>query len=517
MRLYPSILLVIVIEAVFDLQNNEGFVAFNESEFGKNMIQDILSTEIAGFYADLSNTIDDFRHFDEYLTFDPISSSRLAAVFRYEPETPVYHLRQNRSIALPHGGVAFILEKSHGDCRDIRGGNALTTSGNRILFYSRSDGGSIWIPEGCGLYVQQIIRSITFDKFSPLRARQIRFSNRNGQRPQIRGLEPRNVYHLRQHNYVEKMSQENVPRLSIQSYSDGVAIFGSESSLVIPQDYVFQLHQQTDRMTFDVDMIRLVLQPLNCSDLSFLDPLVTEEVNRIEIQVQRHQAEGNVSIHTPMGCELNVTHIYRHIGLASHPKTRRIIQYGLSREGVGGSISLTSDDLSEIRFYSTLNIYVEGVENLPPRLYLSSYLPIFGRAVFQTYALHFFIVPAKTVFHLYTVKNPTEEFYRRDTLWMSLLRMPDCKLFPAFGHIPGLSMGHIPGFSIRRTRDLFEITIKKHVLNRELAVGTQIGFRSNCDLKFREISRTIYGSFAPSERTRYSYVTATSNDIFQYT
>ena len=74
---------------------------------------------------------------------------------------------------------------------------------------------------------------------------------------------------------------------------------------------------------------------------------------------------------------------------------------------------------------------------------------------------------------------------------------PDCKLFPP--------MGHIPGFSIY----LFEITIKKHVLNRELAVGTQIGFRSNCDLKFR----TIYGSFAPVERSRYSYVTRILTDV----
>ena len=344
------------------------------------------------------------------------------------------------------------------------------------------------------------------------------------------------------------MSQENVPRLSIQSYSDGVAIFGSESSLVIPQDYVFQLHQQTDRMTsFDVDIIRFVLQPLNCSDLSFLDPLVTEEQDRIEIQVQKHQAEGNVSIHTPVGCELNVTHIFRHIGLASDPTKRRILQYGLPRNDANGTISLTSDDLTEIHGYN--NTYVEGVESLTPQLYLLSYRPRFGLKrqvmcaqdtvqLFQTYPaetpfhrhrfglgrvvfgktlisfflpaefrkkLHFFVLPAETVFHLYTVKNPTEEyeFYRRDTLRMSLLRMPDCKLFP--------TMDHIPGFSIRRTRDRFEITIKKHVLNRKLAVGTQIGFRSDCDIKFREISRSIYGSFAPVHRGRNSCVTASSN------
>ena len=77
------------------------------------------------------------------------------------------------------------------------------------------------------------------------------------------------------------------------------------------------------------------------SDLSFLDPLVTaisEDVDIIEIQVQRHEAEGkNVSIH-----------IFRHIGLASHSKTRRIIQYGLPRNGANGTISLTSDDLAKI-------------------------------------------------------------------------------------------------------------------------------------------------------------------------
>ena len=128
--------------------------------------------------------------------------------------------------------------------------------------------------------------------------------------------------------------------------------------------------------------------------------------------------------------------------------------------------------------------------------------------MFQTSALDYFIVPAKTVFHLYTVKNPTEEyeFYRRDTLRMSLFRMPHCKLLP--------TMDHIPGFSIRRKRDRFEIKIKKHVLKRKLAAGTQIGFRSNCDLKFRQITRAIYGSFAPWDRSRYSYVTASSNYIF---
>ena len=174
MRLYPSILLVIVIEAVFDLQN-----------FGKNMIQDILSTKKPGFYTDLSNTIDDFRNFDEYLTFDPILSSRREAVFRYEPKTPVYYLKQSRSIALPHGAVDFILEQSHGDCRDVRGRHELRTVENRILFDSRLKGGRIWIPEGCGLYVHQIIRTIRFGELSPVVVRQIRVSNRNGQRPQI--------------------------------------------------------------------------------------------------------------------------------------------------------------------------------------------------------------------------------------------------------------------------------------------------------------------------------------------
>ena len=445
-----------------------------------------------------------------------ILTSRDKAVFRYEPETPVYHLRQNRSIALPHISADFILTKSYGDCRDIRGGNTLTTSGNRLFFSSRAHRGSIWhqrsiwIPEGCALYVHQIKQTITFGTFGPVQvARQIRFSNRNGQRPQIRGLESRRVYHLRRYNYFEKMSQENVPRLSIQSYSDGVAIFGSESSLVIPQDYVFHLYQQTDRMTsFDVDIIRFVLRPLNCPDLSFLDPLVTaiyKEQNRIEIQVNKRQAEGDVFIQTPVGCELHVTHIFRHIGLAFRSNTRRIIQYGLSREGVRGKIALTSGDLSEIQLLNSWETYVEGVEDLTPRLYLISYLHLLGRAAFRTIALQLFVIPAETVFHLNTVENPSEEVYRRDTLWMSLLKMPDCELFS--------TMDHIPGFSIQKKRYFFEISINKRVLNRNLAVGTEIGFRSNCDLKFREITRTLYGSFTPVERSRFAYVTTSSNRI----
>ena len=348
MRFYPSILLhAIVIEAAFDIASDEKFQAFNESEFGQNAIQSIVETEIADFYTDLSFSIESFSDFDERLTF--VRSVASFPWFRYKPDAPVYHLKQNQQIQLPSSVLDLVLKKESGNCTGFlyNASHAERYIQERpagfISFFTHGYNTEwIWIPDGCLLYVYQIERFRMLELHSNVLARQVKFSNLNGQRPQLQGLESNEILNLNPCNYFEKLDQENVPRLSPQSYSDGIAVFGSTSSLVIPQDYEFHLPRSS---VFDLDTLHFVVQPLNCPDLSFLDPFVTAnggEDNGIEIQVERHQAD--VFIRTPVGCELNVTSISRHIGLSLHSEARRIIQHGLPRGDVY-TISLTSNDL----------------------------------------------------------------------------------------------------------------------------------------------------------------------------
>ena len=400
-----------------------------------------------------------------FFTFQRFSRDRAVAIFQYKPATPIYHLRQNQFITLPPSRLDFVLRKSHGDCTDLslqknsRRDQTLKKlpTGETISFTMR--GGRIWVPEACVLYVSQIERSVAIGTRNVVLHRQITFSTR----PQVRGLRSNEILHLNRFNYFVRLTQANVPRMSLESYFDGIAVFAASTSLVIPQDYAFQLQRPTE---FDIDIIYLVLQPLKCSDLSFLDPFEYYlNQNQIEIKVQ----SDRLSIQTPVGCELKVIKISRHIKTC-RPLKRRTI-------GIVGKIS---SDLS-IRDRFETNC-VKGIENLGLRLHLKSYLPILKRAVFSTVALDVYLIPAHTFFHLHTVQEEEERF-RMDILRIALYQIhdDDCELFPTQGV---------------DTRRPFELSVKKHVLN--LPIGTQIGFRSNCDLKLREITRIISGSFSRS-------------------
>ena len=81
-------------------------------------------------------------------------------------------------------------------------------------------------------------------------------------------------------------------------------------------------------------------------------------------------------------------------------------------------------------------------------------------------------------------------------------RKPNCEIIPSIEDIRGLTI-ELP------SQDLFKITINRYELNRNNEIGTQVTIRSNCDLEFQRIIRTLtipVSLLLPDEKVKTAYI-----------
>lgn len=444
---------------------------FRETDFGQNMIQDVIENQIGAFYTDLSTSVSNFRDFKELLTFDRLGRGSSSLVFRYDSPILMYHLKQNHEIEIPDDIEITLLIKSE-NCANLRLENRVINPKTATIDLRR---GRLWIPDRCVLYLTRLERICWLP--NQLR-QQLAFFYRNNQRPQIRGVFSRRILNLNRYNYFTSVNNVLIRPLKIKSYDNGIASFGLDVKVVIPQNYTLLLYNGNDYPTpFESDIVRLIVRPSNCPDASDFQlqqglSVIEKRDARLEFQLMQHSIDGNAYIHTPVGCELFVLEIFRQIDVTLHPRERKHIQYGVPRQ-VSATIRLNSNQIAiDYDWYT----YVENLRDLPV-LQFSSYR--FGIAQFQTTMLDFYLVPADTLFHLHTSETRSQ----CDKIVLVMDRPSNCDLIP--------TMEVIRGISIQRSKHQFTIQIKRHELNRNYPLGTEFHVQSNCDLQFSQITRTF--------------------------
>ena len=501
--------IVALADATFDIKNDEQFQTFKETEFGNEMLQDVVENHITGLYSDLKTILGDFESFQELSTFRRRALDGNTATFRYELEAPMYHLKQKHTFPLPSGTIELKLTKTSGDCTGIRldrVGNMEWRSENVLVISSSGSRGSLWIPDHCALYINWIQRRVLVDNMT---CKQLRFSYRNNQHPQLRGMYSTEFVNFNRYNYCTSVYLlQRLPVLRMQSYIDRIATFEVDVShlgLVVPQNHDFLLYLSSP-LAFQSDTLRLIVRPSNCPAAESFDQeglTVTESsLGELEFQVKKHQVEQNVRIKTPPGCELILRRISRQVSIERDriaPQTRKQIEFGFSRGECVPDIGLTSNTIHFVRSHH----YVETLADLPS-LQFSFYL--LGRARFETKHLDLYIVPSDTFFQLHLVEEEGRGRFKRDQITFSIHRKPNCEIIPSIEDTRGLTIQS-------SSQDLFKIIINRYELNRNNEIGTQVTVRSNCDLKFQRIIRTFWALLYSDERASTASIELDSTHI----
>ena len=252
-------------EATFDITNDEQFQTFNETTFGSEMVQDVVEDHIAGFYSDLMTILGDFKSFQEHLMFR-WGELYFTAIFRYEPEAPVYCLKQKHSFRLPSGTIEMKLTKTSGDCTGLR----LDRTG-RVQWLKESaivntTSGSLWIPDNCVLYINWIQRRLRLDAKT---AMSLQMANRLYQRPHLQGM-----YSTKIALYVERIS--DLPSLQFSSYLFGRAQFGTKNLAflyIVPSGTLFRLYLVDDVIGLRDQIIFFIHRKPNCEIIPSIEDI----------------------------------------------------------------------------------------------------------------------------------------------------------------------------------------------------------------------------------------------------
>lgn len=446
------------------------------------MVQDVVTTQIAGFYSDLITVLEDFRDFEEVLTFDR------TAVFRYQPPTPVYHLKQKHVFALPKQ-VDLMLTQAYGDCNrvELSGDAEMQRNEGQIVITAATGGSTMYVPDNCALYVARIDKHCRVGYNT---RQQLKFSSKLAT---LKGLYSNQILNLNKYDYLTSIQQGS--ELILQSYADGMAIFKTDVELVIPQNFRLLLYRNTRPMAFDSDRIKIVARPSNCPPFQQQRGFSVKERRdgKLEFHLDKAQATRNVYVKTPDGCELFVRKIYRYVGLPPSP-LRKAIRYGFPRHEVLPTIKLGTDTL--LGNFGWKN-YVDTLGDLPALRFASYHR---GKAKFQMTGLALHIVPAHALFHLHTVQEGTGLGRDRITIWIG--RVPGCDLVPSR-----------EGLSMETLDDMFKIQIDRAELNRKYPIGSEFGVRSSCDLSFQRIVRTFDAILTKDKRTAFARIRLDSNQV----
>lgn len=433
----------------------------------------------------------------------------------YEPEIPMYHLKQNSRQILYHpdlnseGKLILTFRKlDHCYIRILRSGEPLADG---AIILRKADTHQIevtvdhdlledsWItmqvPDNCVLYLTKAERIFSLGAND---ATQVRYSHRNNKPAELRDLASTGLYNVARYRFVTLASQLKFGTL--ESYNDTHAefIWRPESIMVIPQNSAFTCYITTPLMRFrEQDVVVMTMERLggpdcqtrlpNAPDASFKEI----DARRFELSFERHllqQAGLDFVLQTWPNCELKVIRVSRTIALQSDPALQQQFRHGMTPDRMKRTrLGLGVDN---VRSPVTRFNFIEALDGLPLLHFERD--DFFYRVFRKSVAGFKYKVPKDFYFLLHTVVDPSRT--RRDVVGLTF-NDPSGKCRIKFYQSRNGQRQRVfdtsRGVLIQPLKSRLKVVFRRNVLNANYPTGTKVLLRSSCHLKVLELSRRV--------------------------
>ena len=334
---------IIMLSTVFAASFNE----YLSSNFGQMMIEN-LNREIEGFYHDLSTTISDLKQLDQIsLPYRGVTYYSNVPSFKYQPDEPMYRLKQNHKLALWNldpRWITFTFNYRSGNCSDVDvigkprrffgnspriPSNLVLMNGNQTfrLKISRMESLAkfyLSIPENCELDLTGIERRV-------FRKDLFKHSNRNNRPVELVGLVSRKIHNWNRFNYLESL--EDFPQLTLINYNESIAEFRYDATsgtpFVVPQDW----HLLFDKTTPSTQVRMLFRKSPDCGRVgSFLPFFSCREIDHETIEIEKGSEYWMWM--TRSNCEFQLLQMTQTLQLIPGTRNAKLLKYGMTRENM---------------------------------------------------------------------------------------------------------------------------------------------------------------------------------------
>lgn len=499
--------------------NYDEYSSYLQSTFGQTLVSDA-NDQIAQYYNDLSTTVTALSDLDIALSFTHGIFDQ--AVFRYGPETPVYHIQQNLALPLytsamkTDRGTTKLTFESHSDaCANVRvlrqlKNDKMLYSGNYIrmeisnndrieLAFSPSKirtgfRSSIQffldVPADCVLYLSEATRAIPYDQ-----QKQLKYSRRNNRPPELRGLASNDVYNLDPYTFVTSMNDLNPMHAQLEEYNETHAVFVWEprTTYMIPPRITLGMYGYISPMSFREDTAVITVRPI-------------DQTRNFEMHFDRREA-ANYQRPFP-GTQLELLKIVRTI--AFDPILTRQMKHGMTAEAFGCTrLCLLTDELET----PVTNFrYIETLSNFP-LLHFQAYE--FQYAVFSNSSVTGFVVPRDFPLKIHSAVKNTG---RRDVVRLTFVKSENCKIeLYQIRDGKRRSVRWTPNafyFTEIPVQRIVKVVFQRHFLNSRYVAGTEFFIHSTCQLQVLKLSRKVEIMQGERQRVELERIALDSQDIF---